>query len=200
MELEILVSLLLFCVTLISFLFLATKNRSKTTTTSIPNSYPIIGSVFPIAANFHRLIQWISDILQTIPSSTFVLHRPFGSCSVITANPAVVQHILKTNFPCYHKGPTFHQYLVEFLGSGIFNTYCESWKVQRHISSHEFNTKSLRKFVETVVDVELNERLVPILSEASKNQTILPDFQDILQRFTFDNICIFSLLFPKSRL
>jgi len=156
--------------------------------------------VFPIAANFHRLIQWISDILQTIPSSTFVLHRPFGFCSVITANPVVVQHILKTNFPCYNKGPRFHRSLVEFLGNGIFNVDSESWKVQRQVSSHEFNTKSLRKFVETVVDVELNNRLLPILTDASKNQTILPDFQDILQRFTFDNICMIAFGFDPEYL
>lgn len=38
------------------------------------------------------------------------------------------------------------------------------------------------------MDVELSERLIPILSDAAKNKTVL-DFQDILQRFTFDNIC-----------
>ena len=197
MELETLFSFLLFSATLVWFLYLATKNQSKfsktpsstTTTTAIPNSYPIIGSVFTIYANFHRRVHWISDILQTIPSSTFILHRPFGSRQVFTANPAVVQHILKTNFPCYRKGLTLKRSVGDFLGDGIFSADGETWKFQRQISSHEFNTKSLRKFVETVVEVELNDRLLPILSEASKNQTVLLDFQDILQRFTFDNIC-----------
>jgi fatty acid omega-hydroxylase len=204
MDLEslVLVSLLLFSSTLFWFLFLSkfSKSPKNSSTTAIPKSYPIFGSSFSIAANFHRRLQWTSDILQTIPSSTFVLHRAFGSRQVYTANPAVVQHILKTNFHCYNKGPAFHQSLVEFLGDGIFNTDGETWKFQRQISSHEFNTKSLRKFVETVVDVELSDRLLPILSEASKNQTILPNFQDILQRFTFDNICIIAFGFDPEYL
>ncbi|XP_058746368.1 cytochrome P450 94A2-like [Vicia villosa] len=198
MELQILVSWLLFSAGFIWFLFLAIKTQSKsiktpssTTNTTIPKSYPIFGSAFSLLANFHRRVQWTSDILQTIPSSTFVFHRPLGSRQVFTAQPAVVQHILKTNFLCYGKGLTFYQSINDFLGDGIFTVDGEDWKHQRQISSHEFNTKSLRKFVETVVDVELSDRLLPVLSEASNNQTTL-DFQDILQRFTFDNICMIA--------
>ncbi|KAI5394974.1 hypothetical protein KIW84_061544 [Lathyrus oleraceus] len=207
MELETLVSWLLFSATLLWFFFLATKTQSKslkppssTTNTTIPKSYPIFGSVFSFAANFHRRVQWISDILQTTPSSTFILHRAFGSRQVFTANPLVVQHVLKTNFPCYRKGLTLNRSVGDFLGNGIFNADGETWKFQRQISSHEFNAKSLRKFIKTVVDVELSDRLLPILSEASKNQTILPDFQDILQRFTFDNICIIAFGFDPEYL
>ncbi|MCD7459488.1 hypothetical protein HAX54_041033 [Datura stramonium] len=64
--------------------------------------------------------------------------------------------------------------MADFLGDGIFNVDGEIWKYQRQVSSHEFNTKSLRKFVENVVDAELNERLIPVLAAA---------------RFAFDNIC-----------
>ncbi|XP_058768221.1 cytochrome P450 94A2-like [Vicia villosa] len=198
MEFETLVPLLLFSATLVWFIFLAKFRLSKfpktpsSTATAIPKAYPIVGSAFSFAANFHRRVQWTSDILQTIPSSTFVSRQAFGYRMVFTANPAVVQHILKTNFPCYNKGPKFHQTLFEFLGDGIFNADGETWKIQRQISSHEFNTKSLRKFIETVVDVELADRLLPILSEAYNNKTILSNFQDILQRFAFDNICIIA--------
>lgn len=66
--------------------------------------------------------------------------------------------------------------------------FLQVWKFQRQVSSHEFNTKSLRNFVENVVDTELNQRLIPILAAAASNQTVV-DFQDILQRFAFDNIC-----------
>jgi hypothetical protein len=38
------------------------------------------------------------------------------------------------------------------------------------------------------VDTELSDRLIPILSSAAATGTVL-DFQDILQRFAFDNIC-----------
>ncbi|CAL5206923.1 unnamed protein product [Lathyrus oleraceus] len=197
MELETLLPWLLFSATLVWFFFLATKTlvkspKTPSSSTAIPKAYPIFGSAFALSANFNRRVQWISDILQTIPSSTFVFHRSFGSCQVFTADPAVVQHILKTNFPCYGKGLMFYQSINDLLGDGIFTVDGEAWKFQRQISSHEFNTKSLRKFVETVVDVELSNRLLPILSEASINQTTVLDFQDILQRFTFDNICMIA--------
>ncbi|ESW16711.1 hypothetical protein PHAVU_007G179000 [Phaseolus vulgaris] len=196
MEYEILVWLLLLFAT--PLCFLATKlikskpppsPPSSTTTTTVPKVYPIIGSVLSIIANKHHRIQWLSDILHASPSSTFVLHRGFGSRQLFTANPTVVHHILKTNFPLYHKGPTMKCALNDFLGQGIFNTDGPTWKLQRQISSHEFSNHTLRKFIETVVDVELSDRLLPLLDDASRNKTIIPDFQNILQRFTLDNIC-----------
>lgn len=42
--------------------------------------------------------------------------------------------------------------------------------------------------METVVDTEIFERLIPILS-AGANSGVVLDLQDILQRFAFDNIC-----------
>ncbi|THG21566.1 hypothetical protein TEA_007940 [Camellia sinensis var. sinensis] len=133
-----------------------------------------------------RVIQWTS--VTSTPTSTFVLNRPLGRCQVITANPSNVQHILKTHFHIYHKGIIIRTHISDLLGDGIFNVDGENWKFQRQVASHEFNTKSLRKFVETVVDTELSDRLIPILSSAAANKTVL-DFQDILQRFAFDNIC-----------
>lgn len=181
--------LVLLFASLLCFLATTLSKSPPSSSTIIPKPYPIIGSTFSIAANNHRRIQWISDILHAYPSSTFVLHRAFASRQVFTANPAVVQHILKTNFAVYHKGPTLNRALGDFLGQGIFNSDGTQWKIQRQISSHEFNTRVLRKFVETVVDAELSDRLLPILAAASGGATTIPDFQDILQRFTFDNIC-----------
>ncbi|XP_047164900.1 cytochrome P450 94A2-like [Vigna umbellata] len=200
MESEILFCLLLLFATPLWFLAtIVFKGKSPSsppsstppaaTTTGIPKVYPIIGSVPSIIANKHRRIHWTSDILHASPSSTFVLHRGFGSRHLFTANPSVVQHILKTNFPLYPKGPTFKCALDDFLGQGIFNADGPDWKLQRQISSHEFSTQSLRKFIETVVDVQLSDRLLPLLDDASRNKTIISDFQNTLQRFTLDNIC-----------
>lgn len=142
-------------------------------------------------ANRNRAVQWLSDFVKTSPNLTVILRRPLGRHRVITANPAVVQHILKTRFAIYQKGDLFRTTLSDFLGDGIFNVDGDNWKFQRQVSSHEFNTKSLRHFVEDVVDTELNDRLLPILSSAATNGTVV-DFQDVLQRFAFDNICKIS--------
>ncbi|KAK7824452.1 cytochrome p450 94a1 [Quercus suber] len=110
--------------------------------------------------------------LRHPPRLTLRHHRSpplLRSLPVFSGNPAVVQHILKTNFPNYEKGDISRRALTDFLGHGIFNVDGESWKFQRQVSSHEFSTKSLRKFVETVVDTELSDRLIPILSSAAKH-------------------------------
>lgn len=133
-------------------------------------------------------MQWSSQIVTSTPNLTFPLHRSLGRWIIITANPANVQHLLKTNFHNYEKGDFFKVALRDFLGDGIFNSDGQTWKFQRQVASHEFNTKSLRKFVETVVDSELSDRLIPILRKAAKEKTVI-DFQDILQRFAFDNVC-----------
>ncbi|KAI3449736.1 hypothetical protein Pfo_006401 [Paulownia fortunei] len=171
------------------FLILAAfRNPYASTSSKVPTSYPIFGSIFTIWKNKERRVQWISDIVTSIPSLTFTLHRPFGYRQIFTANAANVQHMLKSHFHNYHKGDVFRATLRDFLGDSIFNADGDKWKFQRQVSSHQFNTKSLRKFVETVVDSELSDRLVPILRNAAAKNIVL-DFQDILQRFAFDNIC-----------
>ncbi|KAI3773032.1 hypothetical protein L6452_04229 [Arctium lappa] len=154
-----------------------------------PKSYPFIGSLFSILRNRNRFIQWTSDVVNNTPTKTVILRRPLGALRVITANPAVVRHILKTNFHLYPKGATAIHNAFDLLGDGIFNVDGDRWKLQRQVSSHEFNTRSLRHFVEHVVEVELNDRLVPIFSASAATGTAVLDFQDILQRFAFDNIC-----------
>ncbi|PHU22696.1 Cytochrome 94A2 [Capsicum chinense] len=173
---------------LIPFIFLLFINHFQSNSTKIPKSYPIIGSYFSILANKQRRIQWISDVVRSTSNLTFTLIRPFGFRQIFTANPSNVQHILKTHFPIYQKGDIFKTTMSDFLGDGILNVDGDIWKYQRQVASHEFNTRSLRKFVETVVDAELNERLIPLLAIAAEEKKVL-DFQDVLQRFAFDNIC-----------
>ncbi|PRQ25938.1 putative cytochrome P450 [Rosa chinensis] len=187
MFLELLLALALFLLPLL-FLILKFSGNPETGNSKLPKSYPIIGSFPALYKNHANRLAWFTELLQNSPSATISIHHPFGRHSVDTANPTVVQHILKTNFPTYQKGESSRQILQELLGDGIFNADGDNWKFQRQLSSHEFNTKSLRKFVEDVVDIELYDRLVPILSKSSSERTIL-DFQDILQRFAFDNIC-----------
>ncbi|PRQ25928.1 putative cytochrome P450 [Rosa chinensis] len=171
------------------FFILRLFGNSKTNGNSkLPKSYPIIGSFLALYKNYANRLLWFTELLQDSPTSTITMHHSLGRHFVVTANPTVVQHILKTKFHIYQKGESFRTTLHDLFGDGLFNADGDNWKFQRQLSSHEFNTKSLRKFVEEVVDTELYNRLIPILSTSSSQRTVL-DFQDILQRFAFDNIC-----------
>ncbi|KAK6940710.1 Cytochrome P450 [Dillenia turbinata] len=183
--------ILFFLPLLLLFGLIKTKKKSLSLSSPnklFPKSYPIIGSAPAISANQKRRVQWISDLIQVSPTSTFVLNRCFGQRQVFTANPANVQHILKSHFSIYPKGEHFRKTNTDFLGNGIFNSDGETWKFQRQNASHAFSPRSLKSFVEKEVDEELYERLIPILSEAAANKIVL-DLQDILQRFAFDNVC-----------
>ncbi|XP_010248252.1 PREDICTED: cytochrome P450 94A1-like, partial [Nelumbo nucifera] len=190
-QLELLQLLLLFILPFF-FVFLFSgfvgKKSSSSSGIKLPRSYPLIGSYIAVYKNRNRRNEWMTELLKSSPSGTFVLRRAFGARQVLTANPSNVQHILKTQFYLYPKGPFFRSFLSDLLGAGIFTADGDSWKTQRQISSHAFNTRSLRNFVETVVDSELTKRLLPILSTAAAEKSVI-DLQDILQRFAFDNIC-----------
>nr|GEX06286.1 cytochrome P450 94A1-like [Tanacetum cinerariifolium] len=96
--------------------------------------------------------------------------------------------MIKTNFENYPKGTRFISILEDFLGRGIFNAEGESWRAQRKIASYEFNTRSLRNFVMETASVELHDRFIPVLEKAADMNQVV-DLQDLLERYTFDNIC-----------
>ncbi|KAI6674833.1 hypothetical protein NL676_002739 [Syzygium grande] len=178
----------LFIIISVFFFFKSPPLPLPTSSKNLPRVYPIVGSYFSLLANWKRRIDWSADLIRNSPSATYLFHRPLGHRQVITGNPANVQYILKTHFANYEKGGVLKTTFRDILSDGIFNVDGESWKFQRQVSSHEFNTRSLRKFVETVVDAELNERLLPLLAFAAKSRAVI-DMQDVLQRFAFDNIC-----------
>ncbi|KAI3972891.1 hypothetical protein MKX01_019549 [Papaver californicum] len=187
--------LILIFIIPISIIFIGTSIRS----TKLPKSYTLVGSTFAIYSNRNRMNQWMADILTHCATRTFVIRGFVGPARVWTANPENVKHILQTQFPVYPKGELLNDTLFDFLGTGIFNTDGAKWKFQRKLASHEFNTKSLRKFIEDVVKIELFGRLIPIL-ETTADQNLVLDLQDILQRFAFDNICKISFGFDPAYL
>ncbi|CAN0857798.1 Cytochrome P450 94A2 [Linum grandiflorum] len=73
--------------------------------------------------------QWTSDILRRTPTATFTLDLAFGSRRVFTADPANVQHMLKSHFFNYQKGFNFRTKLFDLLGDGIFNADGDTWKL-----------------------------------------------------------------------
>ncbi|MCL7052268.1 hypothetical protein MKW94_020809 [Papaver nudicaule] len=173
----------------ILFILIATGGKSSS---KLPKSYPLVGSTFAILSNRNRNNQWIASVLSHCSTRTYVSSRGLlGPAQVWTANPENVKHILKTQFSIYPKGGISTSILSDFLGTGIFNIDGDGWKFQRQLSSHEFNTKSLRKFIEDVVKTEVSDRLLPMLSTTAEQNSVL-DLQDILQRFAFDNICKIS--------
>ncbi|KAF7093187.1 hypothetical protein CFC21_095613 [Triticum aestivum] len=84
---------------------------------------PLIGTVFRQLNNFDKI---------------FVEH--------VNADPAVVEHVLKTNFGKYSRGAFNTEIVKDLFGNGIFVTDGDKWRHQRKLASHEFSTKVLRDY------------------------------------------------------
>ncbi|KAJ6777448.1 hypothetical protein OIU74_001429 [Salix koriyanagi] len=185
-------SFLILSLTSISVFILICFFRSTShppTKTPCPESYPIIGILPSLLRNRHRFHDWIADMLSKTPSSTLQVNNFLNLSHIIcTANPVNIEHLLVTNFSNYIKGSRYLDFLQELLGHGIFNVDGHLWTVQRKIASHEFNTKSLKHFVSDVVKSELSKSLMPNLFKACDHGLII-DMQEVLQDFTFTNIC-----------
>eukprot|EP00897_Mesotaenium_endlicherianum_P010830 jgi/Mesen1/9776/ME000007S09824 len=125
------------------------------------------------------------------------MSRKFGTWTAIipgfdrifTVNPVNVEHMLKTKFSNYPKGPVFQTIFREFLGHGIFNSDGNSWTTQRKSASYEFATKSLRDLMVHAFCKESQERLLPTLQRAAVLGQPL-DLQDIFARYAYDTICL----------
>ncbi|KAH7674445.1 Cytochrome P450 protein, partial [Dioscorea alata] len=127
--------------------------------------------------NGHRFLDWTTELLLSSPTHT-IYTIPSTN---ITSNPYNIQHILKTHFPNYPKGPSTISALHDLLADGIFNADGDHWILQCKTASYHFNTNSISSCLTTT-------HLLPILSSAAVSGHAL-DLQDTLERFSFDNVC-----------
>ncbi|KAL2903992.1 hypothetical protein RDABS01_002702 [Bienertia sinuspersici] len=149
-----------------------------------PKTWPLIGAALEQLMNYDDMHDWLVQYLSK--SKTVVVPMPFTTYTYI-ADPANVEHVLKTNFANYPKGEVYQSYMEVLLGDGIFNADGESWRKQRKTASFEFASKNLRDF-STVVFRDYSLKLSSILSHASSENRSL-DMQELLMRMTLDSIC-----------
>ncbi|KAJ1287076.1 hypothetical protein BS78_03G403000 [Paspalum vaginatum] len=154
-----------------------------------PYPNPVTGNVVPLLRNFHRFLDWATDLLAAAPACTIEVRGALGlGNGVATADPAVVEHLLRANFHNYVKGARFAAPFADLLGSGLFLADGRLWSLQRKLASYSFASRSLRRFSGRVLGAHLRRRLLPFLADAAGSGQPV-DLQDVLKRFAFDNIC-----------
>ncbi|CAI0476161.1 unnamed protein product [Linum tenue] len=168
-----------------------------------PRVWPLLGSLPGLIANSDRMHDWIADNLaaaggtyQTCIAAIPFLARKQGLVTV-TCDPRNVEHILKSRFDNYPKGPTWQSVFHDLLGEGIFNSDGDTWRFQRKTAALEFTTRTLRQAMARWVNRAIKTRFCPIL-ESARLRVEPVDLQDLLLRLTFDNIC--GLAFGKDPL
>ena len=63
--------------------------------------------------------------------------------AIVTTNPAVIQHVLKTNADNYQKSDIQVKRMGHFLGKGLLTTHGEAWRTQRRLIQKGFDRKQL---------------------------------------------------------
>lgn len=167
-----------------------------------PNLWPLVGSLPYLFKNRHRLHDWIAGNLRrtggTATYQTCTIALPFLAFKqgfyTVTCHPKNIEHILRTRFDNYPKGPQWQAAFHDLLGQGIFNSDGEIWLLQRKTAALEFTTRTLRQAMNRWVNRTIRTRLWKILETAEGNKKPV-DLQDLLLRLTFDNIC--GLTFGK---
>jgi cytochrome P450 len=63
--------------------------------------------------------------------------------AIVTTDPAVIQHVLKTNAENYKKSDIQVKRMGHFLGKGLLTTHGEPWRTQRRLIQKGFDRKQL---------------------------------------------------------
>nr|UHB15518.1 cytochrome P450 [Paris polyphylla] len=118
-------------------------------------------------------------------------HRTFrlikqSHSEIFTADPANIEHILRTNFSKYAKGEHHISVLMDLFGEGIFAVDGEKWQHQRKLASYEFSTRILREFSSVVFRSNAAKLAEKIAGPASTGAVI--DMQELFMKSTLDSI------------
>ena len=74
---------------------------------------------------------------------TFRIHLGGLKEAMVTIDPAVIQHVLKTNAENYQKSEIQVKRMGHFLGKGLLTTHGEAWRTQRRLIQTGFDRKQL---------------------------------------------------------
>jgi cytochrome P450 len=90
--------------------------------------------------------------------------------AIVTTNPAVIQHVLKTNSENYQKSEIQVKRMGHFLGKGLLTTHGEAWRTQRRLIQKGFDRKQLEalssimqdSLTESLHDFDTQARVGPV--------------------------------------
>jgi cytochrome P450 len=78
--------------------------------------------------------------------------------AIVTTNPDVIQHVLKTNAENYQKSEIQVKRMGHFLGKGLLTTHGEAWRTQRRLIQKGFDRKQL-EILSSIMQDSLAESL-----------------------------------------
>ena len=101
--------------------------------------------------------------------------------AIVTINPVVIQHVLKTNSENYHKSHIQKKRMGHFLGKGLLTTEGEAWRTQRRLIQSGFERKQL-EVLSSIMQDSLDDSLRDFDRQARTGPV---DIYPLMMKITF---------------
>ena len=113
--------------------------------------------------------------------STFRFYFGGVKEAIVTTDPVVIQHVLKTNSENYHKSEIQKKRMGHFLGKGLLTTEGEAWRTQRRLIQSGFERKQLE-----VLSSIMQDSLADSLRDFDRQARLGPvDIYPLMMKITF---------------
>ncbi|CAO1633195.1 unnamed protein product [Parajaminaea phylloscopi] len=144
-----------------------------------PQGLPILGNTLQVMRDAADPLQAMLQRfrLYNLPNAMTFLG---GGTAINVSRPEWIEHIQKTNFANYTKGPQVKACLYDLLGGGIFNTDGAEWKMQRKAGAKIMTVNNLNELLATTLPLEY-ARVVERLDGVAASDGVCD-----LQRLFFD--------------
>jgi len=128
----------------------------------------------------HNPVQVLSKYIK-LHGETFRFYFGGVKEAIVTIDPVVIQHVLKTNSDNYYKSEIQKKRMGHFLGKGLLTTEGEAWKTQRRLIQTGFERKQLE-----VLSSIMQDSLAESLRDFDRQAQIGPvDIYPLMMKITF---------------
>jgi cytochrome P450 len=149
----------------------------------LPQSLPAVSrfrSFLDSRAMARNPVQVLSKYTE-LHGSTFRFYFGGVKEAIVTTDPVVIQHVLKTNSENYHKSEIQKKRMGHFLGKGLLTTEGEPWRTQRRLIQSGFERKQLE-----VLSSTMQDSLVDSLRDFDRQARTGPvDIYPLMMKITF---------------
>jgi cytochrome P450 len=150
---------------------------------TVPHSVPAVPRsrcFLDSRAMAHNPVEVLSKYTE-LYGDTFRFYLGGIKEAIVTTNPVVIQHVLKTNWENYHKSHIQKKRMGHFLGKGLLTTEGEAWKTQRRLIQSGFERKQL-EILSSIMQDSLADSLRDFDRQASLGSI---DIYPLMMKITF---------------
>jgi cytochrome P450 len=150
---------------------------------TLPQSIPAVSrfqSFLDSRAMAHNPVRVLTKYIE-LHGDTFRFYFGGVKGAIVTINPVVIQHVLKTNSENYHKSDIQKNRMGYFLGKGLLTTEGEAWRTQRRLIQTGFERRQLE-----VLSSIMRDSLTDSLGDFDRECRIGPvDIYPLMMKITF---------------